>query len=129
MVATRVDDDLLKIEKKNVDQKSTEKLKQIYAPAGGAKLHPSPKRFKTYCKFSDSALAAGMTKGTALAAVELVLEGGGPMGCGGRMEPFALAATPQLLAGHPHQKKHIWGVNYLQPRHWRVLEIFLGACP
>ena len=45
-----------------------------------------------------------MTKGTALAAVELVLEGGGPMGCGGRMEPFALAATPQLLAGHPHQK-------------------------
>ena len=46
MVATRVDDDLLKIEK-NVDQKSTEKLKQIYAPAGGAKLHPSPKRFKS----------------------------------------------------------------------------------
>lgn len=88
-----------------MDQNSTEKLKQVYAPAGGAKLHPSPKRFKTYCKFSDSALAAGMTKGTALAAVELVLEGGGPMGCGGRMEPFALAATPELLAGHPHQEK------------------------
>ena len=45
------------------------------------------------------------------------------------MEPFALAATPELLAGHPHQKKHIWGVNYLQPRHWCVLEIFHGACP
>ena len=70
-------------------------------------LHSSASR---HCKFSDSVLAGGITKGTEFRAVELLLTcacGGGPTGCGGGMEPFALAA-PQLLAGQPSPTKKKW---------------------